>query len=240
MKDGKISMSVQSWYHYAKLLGLGLKRKKFYKKRKRISVRAEKPNAIWHMDVTRYKTIDNFTMYIYTVMDNFSRKVLSWDVSEKLSGAIRLNSLEKAIKEQFLEKQVLQNENLKLDLIVDGGSENNNVTIHQFIKNCRVGIDKKVALKDVLFSNSMIEGNNRILKQTYLKDQQLTRAELPGYIAESMQEYNSEKPHYVHKIYTPDEVFKNPELKDTALFFDKLNHRGIQDNRDYSCVKVCS
>ena len=36
VKEGKISMSRQSWYHYAKLLGLGLERKKFYKKRKRI------------------------------------------------------------------------------------------------------------------------------------------------------------------------------------------------------------
>lgn len=172
-------------------------------------------------------------------MDNFSRKILSWDVSENLSGKMRLKSLEKAVKEQFLEKQVLDDRNLKLDLIVDGGSENNNITIHEFIKNCRVGIDKKIALKDVLFSNSLIEGNNRILKQTYLKDQQLTRAELTRYISESIQEYNSEKPHYVHKIYTPDEVFENPELKDTKLFFDKLNQQRILDNKNYSCGKVC-
>ena len=119
---------------------------------------------------------------------------------------MRLKSLEKAIKEQFLEKQVLDYRNLKLDLIVDVGSENNNIIIHEFIKNCRVGIDKKIALKDVQFSNSLIEGNNRILKQTYLKDQQLTWAELPDYISESIQEYNSEKPHYLHKIYTPDET----------------------------------
>ena len=238
VKDGKISMSIQSWYHYAKLLGLGLKRKKFYKKRKRISVRAEKPNEIWHMDVTRYKTSNYKTMYIYTVMDNFSRKIVSWDVSEKLSGKIRLNSLENAIKEQFLERQVLYNKNLKLDLIVYGGSENNNVMIHEFIKNCKVGIDKKIALKDVLFSNSLIEGNNRILKQSYLKDKKLTQEELPNYIAESMKEYNSEKPHYTHKIYTPDEIYKKPELKNTKLFFDKLNQQRIQNNKNYSCGRV--
>ena len=77
VKDGKISMSVQSWYHYAKLLGLGQSRKKIYKKRKRISVRAEKPNEIWHMDVTRFKTTEGKWAYIYTLMDNFSRKILS-------------------------------------------------------------------------------------------------------------------------------------------------------------------
>lgn len=239
VKDGKISMSVQSWYHYAKLLGWGKERKKFYKKRKRISVRAEKPNEIWHMDVTRYKTTDHKMMYIYTVMDNFSRKILSWNVSEKLSGAIRLNSLRKAINEQFLQNKDLKIDTQNLDLIVDGGSENNNVTIHEFIKNCKVGIDKKIALKDVLFSNSLIEGNNRILKQTYLKNKELTQEDLPDYISKSINEYNSEKPHYVHKIYTPDEIHRNPELKNTKLLFDKLNQQRIQENQNYSCGKVC-
>ncbi|WP_027375670.1 DDE-type integrase/transposase/recombinase [Kaistella palustris] len=118
VKDGKIFMSRQSWYHYAKLLGLGLKRKKFYKKRNRVSVRAAKPNEIWHMDVTRYKTTDNKMMFIYTVMDNFSRKVLAWDVCEQLSGAIRLESLKRAIDEQYLQKEDLKIGTQSLDLIV--------------------------------------------------------------------------------------------------------------------------
>ena len=157
VKDGKISMSIQSWYHYAKLLGLGQNRKKFYKKRKRISVRAEKPNEIWHMDVTRFKTSDGNWAYIYTLMDNFSRRILSWNVNHTLSGKIRLESLKNAIVEQFGNKNM---ETDNIDLIVDGGTENNNINIHEFIKNCKVGIYKKVALKDVSFSNSMIEGNN--------------------------------------------------------------------------------
>ena len=57
-------------------------------------------------------------MYIYTVMDNFSRKILAWDVSENLSGQIRLNSLNSVINEQFLEKKIVKNEIEKLDLIV--------------------------------------------------------------------------------------------------------------------------
>ena len=138
-----------------------------------------------------------------------------------------------------LENKALSNENLKLDLIVDGGSENNNVTIHDFIKNCKVGIVKKSALKDVLFSNSIIEGNNRILKQTFLKDKELTKDKLPDYIATSMKEYNSEKPHFVHKIYTPDEVYDNPELKETKLLFDKLNKARIDANKYFVCGKVC-
>ena len=91
-------------------------------------------------------------------------------VEDAKNAPIRLNSLRNAIHEQFLQKKDLKTDTQILDLIVDGGSENNNITIHDFIKNCKVGINKKIALKDVLFSNSLIEGNNRILKQTYLKD----------------------------------------------------------------------
>lgn len=170
-------------------------------------------------------------------MDNFSRKILAWDVSEKLSGTIRLQSLKRAVNEQFFSNENPGNESL--DLIVDGGSENNNITIHDFIKNCKVGIYKKIALKDVLFSNSLIEGNNRILKQTYLKNKDLTSAELSDYISESIKEYNSEKPHYSHKIHTPDEIHDKPELKNTKLVFEKLNQQRIQDNQNYSCGKVC-
>ncbi|MGS0748644.1 hypothetical protein [Halpernia sp. GG3] len=68
---------------------------------------------------------------------------------------------------------------------------------------------------------------------------ELTQEELPGYIVKSVKEYNSEKPHYVHKIYTPDEVYDNPKLKDSKLFFDKLNQRRIKNNKNYSCGKAC-
>ena len=236
VKDGKISMSIQSWYHYAKLLGLGQNRKKFYKKRKRISVRAEKPNEIWHMDVTRFKTSDGNWAYIYTLMDNFSRRILSWNVNHTLSGKIRLESLKRAIVEQFGNKTMETN---NLDLIVDGGSENNNINIHEFIKNCKIGIDKKIALKDVSLSNSMIEGNNRILKQTYLKDKTFSFEELENYLAIAINEYNTIKPHYFHKIYTPTEIYEQPELKNTKLLFDKINKDRIANNKNYSCGKVC-
>lgn len=166
-------------------------------------------------------------------MDNFSRRILSWNVNHTLSGKISLKS---AIVEQFGNKNM---ETDNIDLIVDGGTENNNINIHEFIKNCKVGIYKKVALKDVSFSNSMIEGNNRILKQTYLKDKTLNFEELENYLDHAIDEYNNIKPHYFHKIYTPTEIYNQPELKNTKLYFEKLNKERIVHNKNYSCGKVC-
>ena len=59
VKNGMISMARTTWYHYGKLLRLGNSRKKYKPNKKKISVRAEAPNTIWHMDVSVYKTLEN-------------------------------------------------------------------------------------------------------------------------------------------------------------------------------------
>ena len=44
-----------------------------------------------------------------------------------------------------------------IDFIADGGSENNNKTVEQFIRKFQVDITKKIALKDIRQSNAMTE-----------------------------------------------------------------------------------
>lgn len=58
-KESKISMAISTWYRYARILGYSNARIKPKKPRKRGSIKAEKVNQIWHMDVSHYKTIDN-------------------------------------------------------------------------------------------------------------------------------------------------------------------------------------
>ena len=133
------------------MLKLNITRKTYKAKRKEVSVRATRPNEIWHMDVSQYITADNVKFYIYTVVDNFSRKILAYDYSKKLSATIRVKSLRRAVEEQFgvslnedKEDTKINETNEKtplLNLIVDGGSENNNKTVHNFIKDCHIDID---------------------------------------------------------------------------------------------------
>ena len=82
------------------------------------------------MDISKYRTLDNVVFYIYTVLDNFSRKILAWDISTKKCSKIRTETVKQAIKNEF--DVDLKDQNL--ELIVDGGSENNNKTIAEFIK----------------------------------------------------------------------------------------------------------
>jgi hypothetical protein len=78
------------------------------------------------MDVYHFKTEDTIKFYIETVVDNFSRRIVTNDVSTVLSAKMRLSSLKRDINTEF---NIKIKSSSSLDLIVDGGSENNNATI---------------------------------------------------------------------------------------------------------------
>ncbi len=235
VKQKMITMCRSTWYLYCKLLHLHRTRKKYKVVKKRISVRADYPNQIWHMDVSIYKTFDNIKYYVYTVVDNFSRKILAYDYSTELSADIRIKSLKSAVNLVSSENQA---EIPNIDLIVDGGSENNNQKVSEFIKDCQINIHKKIALKDVLYSNSMIESTFRMLKSYYLK-QGISSLDFPDELKKGIEDINYKRPHYAHLIYTPDEVYKNPELKNSFLQLQELKDQRIQENQNFGCDNSC-
>lgn len=186
------------------------------------------------MDISQYKTFDHVTFYIYTVVDNFSWKIISWDISKKKSGVIRTNTVKRAIEEEF----GLNLKDQNLDLITDGGSENNNKTIHQFLKECQLNIHKKIALKDVTFSNSIVEGLYKIMKSYYFRTKQILSTTIQQELEFFINNYNDEKPCNKHKIYTPSEVHKNPELAKAKLVLNKSNKERLEYNRNYCCKLI--
>ena len=236
-RHGKTSMSRSTWYRYCNTLGISSSRKKAKLKHKRGSVQAETVNSIWHMDVTYLKTIDNVRFYLYTVMDNYSRKILAYDLTRKLSGAIRVESLKRAIANEF--QVTIGSDADQLDLIVDGGSENNNKTVEEFIHASHVAIDKKVALKDVKFSNSVVEGSYRIMKQSYIRTKEIHSDNIQEEVATMIQDINEHKPHYVHKIYTPSEIHNWPELKNRKTRPRNSLSKRFVHNQQFSCFKGC-
>lgn len=151
-------MSRTSWYRYCLRFGISEERKTEKKNRKRDSIKASKPNEIWHMDVTQFVTSDNVKFYVYTIIDNFSRKVLAWNVSRELSAKTRLISLKEAIR------KVLKLEISDLELISDGGPENDNFRVRNLLSHSDINIQLKIAKKDIKQSNSVIEGSFKILK----------------------------------------------------------------------------
>ncbi len=132
-------MSRNSFYRYSLKLGFSKKHKTKKLKRKRGSVNATTSNQIWHIDVTEFRTADHIKFYIHTVLDIFSRKVVGYTVSIDKTAKTRLISLKQSILDEF-GPHLNDDEKKELDLIADGGGENINFRISNFIRHCHVTI----------------------------------------------------------------------------------------------------
>lgn len=231
-RTGLLNISVNTWYKYAKLMNISFKPPLCMKKRK-VGIRAYYPHQYWHADVTLFRTMDNVRAYIYLVVDNFSRAILSWRVSLKLSAETRLDT----IKEAYEKHSDYTTDDIQL--IVDGGSENNNSTVDNYINTPGISILKIIAQQDIIFSNSIVEAVNKIVKyrSLFLQDIPDIHA-LKTHLEMFIPVYNETRPHCSLKGLTPSEVLAglrpdNPEhLKSVNLIGNKA---GKIDKPEITC-----
>ncbi|NRA10868.1 MAG: DDE-type integrase/transposase/recombinase [Crocinitomicaceae bacterium] len=234
-RKGKITVSLNTFYKINKRFGFRKSDKQYLlkKRRRKICIRAQAPNQIWHTDITIVKTLDKKKYYVYLLIDNFSRKLLAYDIKEKVSGLITQKLIETAVK---VTSKVTDSLNVKL--IVDGGPENNNTHVDNFIKNSKVNIQKLVALKDIDFSNSMIENTNRVLKYHYIfPEHPKNYNDLIEQIVFFDYDFNSLRPHGQLKGLTPDEAFEGKQIpKD---FRTKILKQARIDRIEYNKKNRC-
>jgi transposase InsO family protein len=65
-------------------------------------LRADRPNAVWSWDITYLPTtVRGIWLYLYLVVDVWSRKVVAWDVAEVESAELAADLVQRAcIKER--------------------------------------------------------------------------------------------------------------------------------------------
>ena len=210
LRKNELVCSLYSWYKYAKLWGIY---KKLVKKhRKTVGLIAKCPNEYLHVDTTFYELIDGKKISISFVMDNYSKMILGWHVSDKNNFVLVKNSLRKALK------IIMTHPDQKASVLVaDGGKENHNKEVDAFIERLtKHKITKVRALKDIRFSNSPVEAVHRTMKGRYLKRRKFESiSALNKFLKWAVHDYNVVRPHYKHRPRTPQEVYFN-----TALGFD--------------------
>jgi len=168
--------------------------------------------------------------YIYLVVDNYSRKILSWNMADRVSGEIRMQTLREAWHTAKPEKQV--------DLIVDGGPENNNYVVDNFIKSAGVDITKSVALKDILFSNSLVESANKLLKYRYLFPKEVQDGkQLRNVLEKSIHDFNEVRPHGKLGGLTPSGVYQGQNVP--ISFHPEALRTRIDENKDNTGCTKC-
>ncbi len=162
-------------------------------------MRASKPDELWHVDMMVIRLLNGTKVYLHAVIDNFSRKILAWRVTENFAVTTTVAILQEADRGAATRDELPT-------LVADAGVENVNSEVDGLIESgllCRV-----LAQRDVTFSNSLIEAWWRTLKHQWLFLNTLdSMASVTRLVAFYVEAHNGEIPHSAFRGQTPDEMY---------------------------------
>ena len=146
---GRVFASATTWRRLVRERGWRRPRLRVHPAKPQVGLRAERPNEIWHVDTTIVRLVDGSKAYLHAVIDNFSRRILSWRVGSRFdpanTAAVLLHASEMSRSPAGETPTVL----------ADGGVENVNRNVDELIES---GLLRRVlAMTELRFSNSMIE-----------------------------------------------------------------------------------
>ena len=230
VRDEAISCGISTWYKYCKLLGFGNRHLQI--KRKYTSLKSSRPNEIWCADVTIFTTADGVKHYIHFLMDHYSKKILTYKI-EKSSLAIAIKTiLQKAYNSVDTRENII--------FLTDGGSENRNKTVANYINSKHISIKHFIAQKDIQFSNSKIEAFNKIIKHQFLLPKKLENfKQLSIELDKDVFIYNNKRPQFSLAGNTPNETYSGVhlDLRQYTSHFTEHKKKRILQNQKSACNK---
>lgn len=185
----------------------------------------------WSPDVTKWRTQSGQTFYICMLIDNFSRYIMAYNVAAQLSAKLTLDTIKEAYN------QISDPNNLML--LVDGGSENNNQTVQEYLDQPAITIEKQVAMMDINFSNSMVESVFKVAKYRYwyLKNIE-TLAAMQQATDFMVKDYNNVRPHGSLNGLTPREAITEAKVLNFKNQLEQARKLRIEANKNNIC-KEC-
>ncbi|MHC5112289.1 MAG: transposase [Planctomycetota bacterium] len=194
---GRVIASPSTWFRLVRLYKWRRPRVRLHPAKPTVGIRATTPNEIWHVDTTIIRLLDGTRTYVHAVIDNFSRRILSWRVSSKF---------EPSITAELLLNAASDDADTKPTLLVDGGVENYNSAVDRLVDS---GMLKRLlAQTDISFSNSLVESWWRSLKHQWLFLNSLDSVnKLEKLVAFYVDQHNTHLPHSAFHGQTPDEMY---------------------------------
>ena len=117
---GKVFVSASTRYRLIRIYKWRRPRLRIYPAKPKIGIRASRSNEVWHVDMTQIRLLDGSRVYIHAIIDNFSRRVLAWKVSDTFNPAVTASLLRKGLEGSTTSIPTL---------MVDGGVENYNTSV---------------------------------------------------------------------------------------------------------------
>lgn len=171
-------------------------------------VAVERPNQVWSTDLTYVRLAGGFA-YLVAIIDWYSRKVLSWRLSNSMDAAFCVDCLEDALKQYGL-PEVFNS---------DQGSQFTSAAFTDVLK--REGITISMDGRGRALDNIFVERLWRAIKyeDIYLKGY-ANMYNLTLGLTEYFAFYNQDRPHQSLDYLTPDRVYKRAE-GGGAMIMDK-------------------
>jgi transposase InsO family protein len=196
---GKVIASPSTWYRLVRSAGWRRPRIRVYPAKPKIGIRAKAPGELLHLDVTIIRLLDGTRAYLHAVIDNYSRRILSWTLEKRLGSGGTCRILREAVVE-------LNDCPDHAIVLADAGCENVNGAVDDFLDGEEW--TRVLAQVEITFSNSMIEAFWRSLKHSWLYLHSLDSfAALRRLIEFYVTAHNEVMPHSAFQGQTPDEVF---------------------------------
>jgi putative transposase len=154
------------------------------------------PNQAWLSDIT-YLRINNGFVYLFLITDAYSRKITGWSLSDSLSIEGAINALKMAIKQCPQTNGIIHHSDRGI----------------QYCSNAYTGLLKKCDMtismteENHCYENAMAERVNGILKEEFMLDADFAdKAMALKAVKEAIETYNTRRPHWSLKLFTPQQV----------------------------------
>jgi len=175
----------------------------------------DQPNQVWATDITYVPMVRGF-LYLVAIMDWYSRKVLSWRLSNSLDTVFCVDALQEALQ-KYGRPEIFN---------TDQGSQFTSEEFTGILKDAEIKIsslsvvspgDRRMDGKGRWMDNVFIERLWRSLKyeEVYLKAYE-TVAEARSGIGNWITFYNQGRTHQSLDRKTPEEVYFNQPIKELA------------------------
>ncbi len=129
---GKVFVAPATWCRYVRARGWRRPRKRVHPCSPKIGIRAAKPNELWHVDTTVIRLVDGSKVYLRAVIDNCSRRILSWWLGSALAPAATAALLLEAANGK---DHLASGDAAPQSCMVDGGVESFNGAVDQLVND---------------------------------------------------------------------------------------------------------
>ena len=165
----------------------------------------DKPNVVWVSDIT-YVKVNGCFHYVCVVIDLFSRKVISYSISNRMNEKLVMDTFNKAFS--------IRNQPKNLIFHSDRGSQYTSKNFRKLLDECNVM--QSFSAKGYPYNNAVAESFFKFLKLEELNRQTFyNQAQLALSLFEYIEGfYNSKRPHSANHMLSPNQKEK--------LYFDSL------------------